>query len=286
MPKKQTPNAPKRDLNLQKEGNRYDKIMKENMEKMFRPLIEMRLGVKIGKAIALKEKMQTTIEREMDFFYEVLPESEKPFILHLEIESQNPLEAIYRIGEYHGMALQRKKMPIRHIVVYLGSDAPTMRTKLYPEEIYTGFDLIEMRTFDTTELLNSSVPEVVLMAILGNHPSEETENVLRIVFETLRKLVRHKKTLQKYVDQLLTISRLRKIDNLTLKVASEMSIHIDIEKDTLYLRGEEVGEVKQKLIFVHNLLVNTDFDDTKIAALANVSVEYVQKMRQEMNKHP
>ncbi len=50
-----------------KEGNVFDKIMKEIVEKIFRPLIEERLGVKIVKAVPLKEKMQTTLEVEMDF---------------------------------------------------------------------------------------------------------------------------------------------------------------------------------------------------------------------------
>jgi hypothetical protein len=42
-----------------KEGNAFDKIFKEIIEKIFRPLVEERLGVKILKFTPLKEKMQT-----------------------------------------------------------------------------------------------------------------------------------------------------------------------------------------------------------------------------------
>lgn len=110
-----------------KEGNAYDKIFREVVEKIFRPLVEKRLGVKIVTATPLKEKMQTTIEVEMDFFYEILTDTGERFILHLEFESGVNSAMIYRVGEYHGMALRRHKLPIRHIVVYLGEQPPTMR---------------------------------------------------------------------------------------------------------------------------------------------------------------
>jgi hypothetical protein len=136
MAKKQAPRKP----NLpKKEGNAFDKILKEIIEKIFRPLLEERLGVKIVKSTPLKEKMQTTVELEMDFFYEIEQEEGDPFILHLEIESGDNHEMVYRVGEYHGMALRRKKLPIRHIVIYLGAETPTMRTELKPEEVYKGF---------------------------------------------------------------------------------------------------------------------------------------------------
>jgi hypothetical protein len=189
--KKETLDSKKKMLAFKKEGNAYDKILKENIEKIFRPLIEARLGVKIGKAIPLKDKMQTTVELEMDFFYEIVSIEGEPFILHLEFESGNNLEMVYRVGEYHGMALRRKKLPIKHIVVYLGDETPTMRTQLKPDEIYTGFELINARTIDTNELLGSQVPEVVLMAILGNFHPNNSEAILRIVIERLRVLVKN-----------------------------------------------------------------------------------------------
>jgi hypothetical protein len=137
-PKTATKKPPK------KEGNAYDKIFRENVERIFRPLVEKRLGVTIAKATPLKEKMQTTVELEMDFFYEILTDTGERFILHLEFESGINYNMVYRVGEYHGMALRRYKLEIRHIVVYLGEDPPPMRTELKPEEIYRGFDLLNV----------------------------------------------------------------------------------------------------------------------------------------------
>ena len=152
IPKKPKAKTPK------KEGNAFDKIMKEIVEKIFRPLIEERLGVKIVHSIPLKEKMQTTVEVEMDFFYEIITETGEHFILHIEFESGNNLDMVYRVGEYHGMSQRRNKLPIRHFVVYLGLEPPTMRTELKPKEVFTGFELLNVRTLDTNQLLSSQVP--------------------------------------------------------------------------------------------------------------------------------
>ena len=270
---------------LKKEGNAYDKIFKEVVEKLFRPLIEKHLGVKIVKSTPLKEKMQTTIEVEMDFFYEVETDTGEVFILHLEFETGVNPDMIYRVGEYHGMAARRHKLPIRHLVIYLGEEPPTMRTRLEPKERYEGFDLLNVKTLDTNELLSSQVPEVVLVAILSNYPKEEAENVLRRIVVTLKSLVKNKRILKKYINQLMMLSRLRKIEALTIKITEEMPIHYDIETDALYLRGTEKGIEKgielHTYISVMNLLVDTDFDDAKIARIVKTTLAFVQKVRDE-----
>jgi predicted transposase YdaD len=278
---------------LKKEGNAYDKIFKENVEKIFRPLVEERLGVTIIKSTPLKEKMQTTIEVEMDFFYLIETDTGERFILHIEFESGDNQVMVYRVGEYHGMALRREKLPIRHIVIYLGEEPPTMRTQLKPEEVYTGFDLLSVEGLDTEQLLSSQMPEVVIIAVLSNYPKEEAETILRKIVVNLRKIVKHKRTLKRYLNQLMMLSRLRKIEALTIKITEEMPVHYDIETDALYLRGTEKGIAKgrtegrtegieaQSYISVTNLLLDTDFDDQRIARLVKVTLAFVQKVKDE-----
>ena len=81
------------------QGNAYDKIFKENAEAIFIPFIEEHIGTKIKRFKHLKEKMQVTIEREMDFFYEVETEKGEIFILHLEFQTEDDMEMVYRKGE-------------------------------------------------------------------------------------------------------------------------------------------------------------------------------------------
>jgi predicted transposase YdaD len=229
----------------------------------------------------------------MDFFYLIETITGERFILHIEFESgDNPI-MVYRVGEYHGMALRREKLPIRHIVIYLGEAPPTMRTQLKPDEVYTGFDLLNVQGLDTEQLLSSQMPEVVIIAVLSNYPKEEAETILRQVVLNLRKIVKHKRTLKRYLNQLMMLSRLRKIEALTIKITEEMPVHYDIETDALYLKGTEKGRTEGRTegiekgidakayIYVTSLLLDTDFDDERIARLVKVTPAFVQKVKDE-----
>jgi len=48
------------------EGNKYDKILKENIEEVILPLVGKYLGLDIIKTEKLEAKLQTTIEKETD----------------------------------------------------------------------------------------------------------------------------------------------------------------------------------------------------------------------------
>ena len=258
MAKRQTPKLPKKGKEEVKkveepsealpksEGNGYDKIIKENLEEIFRPLIERKLGIKILKSIPLKDKMQTTIEVEMDSFYDVTPESGKPFILHLEFESGDNPKMVYRVSEYHGIALKEREREIKHVVIYLGMTAPTMRTTLKPEEVFTGFELLDVQGLDVEDLLSSQVPGFVLIAILADYPAENAEKILRRVLENVKKLTPDEHQLRKYVKQIAVLARLRKIKFLATKILKEMPItfDIEIETDEFYLIGEAKGKVE------------------------------------------
>lgn len=69
-------------------GNVFDKIFRENVEQLFLPLIARELDIHIQSYVALKDKMQTTLEREMDFCYDILTVNGKRLILHIEFQSK------------------------------------------------------------------------------------------------------------------------------------------------------------------------------------------------------
>ena len=121
-----------------------------------------------------------------------------------------------------------------------------------------------------------------VLAVLANYKPEEAETVLRKILANLKKLVKNKRVLKKYINQLMMLSRLRKIENLTIKITEEMPIHYDYETDTLYLKGIEKGQKeieKKSYLFVRNLLLDSDFTKEKIALLADVPLEFVKKVK-------
>ena len=271
MSKKQT----KLKINLKsqiKEGNLYDKIFKENAEAIFLPLIESRLGVKIKSFKPYKTKLQTTLEREMDFFYEVETTDAVSFLLHIEFQTDNEPDMVYRKAEYHGIALNLRKMEIKHFVIYLGTQKPTMRTQLLENEIYTGFDLIDIHAIDHTIMLQSQVPDFIILAILADYPPEKAESVLRLILQQLKTACRNNSELSKFIKQLVILSRLRKIEDLTIKITEEMPITYNVETDYLYKKGIEKGKIE--------VICNARHEGMAIEVIAHLVNLPVERVRQ------
>ena len=60
-----------------------------------------------------------------------------------------------------------------------------------------------------------------------------------------------------------------------------ISQYIKIEEDVLYLKGVESTSENKNRQFVISLLNGTDFSVEKIANLASVSIDFVEKMKAE-----
>ncbi len=203
-------------------------------------MVELQLNIKIESFQALQEKVAKTIEREVDFLYRVFTKDQKELLLHLEFQTEDDKEMLYRMVEYHGLIYRKYQLPIHHIVIYLGSKKePKMLTKLPDNAIFSGFDLINLHKLDTKKLLSSQIPEVVLLALLSDYDQQQTEVILRSIIIQLKKVVPTNRDFGKYVEQLLMLSRLRKIEPITTKILSDMPIMYDIEQDALYKMGME-----------------------------------------------
>ena len=85
----------------------FDKILKENIEAVFLPLVEEMLGISIKETFEMKDNLQTTIKRETDFLKRVIDQDGKEWILHLEFQTSDDPKMIYRMAEYKGIILQR-----------------------------------------------------------------------------------------------------------------------------------------------------------------------------------
>jgi DNA-dependent RNA polymerase auxiliary subunit epsilon len=59
-----------------------------------------------------------------------------------------------------------------------------------------------------------------------------------------------------------------------------MAKYIDAENDYLYIKGKQ----EEQNIVVENLLEQTDFNIDKIANIANVSIEFVLKVKDKIRK--
>ena len=138
----------KPDKSKNEKGKRYDHIFRENASEIFLPLVELELKIKIISYEPLQEKITRTLEREMDFLYKVKTDQNQTFLLHIEFQSEDDKEMVYRINEYHSLALRKYRMPIRNVVIYLGSKKSKMVNQLPEAEIFSSFQQINLNELD------------------------------------------------------------------------------------------------------------------------------------------
>lgn len=193
------------------EGSMYDKIMRENLVEIFLPLVEEELQVKIKSVETFPDKQPTTVIRETDSFLLVktYSKTEPEFILHIEFESGDDVTMIYRVSEHHGIELRKHKLPIKHVVIYLGESKPKMRTKLRKEEIFTGFTLVNAYDFSPSKWLEAEEPSKIIMAILSDYQKQNAKIILEAIMNKLRRVCKSDTDLKKFIEQLIIISRMR-----------------------------------------------------------------------------
>ena len=273
------------DNKAKNKGNLYDRIFRENSESLFIPIIELELGFKIKRYKVLPDKMTRTVQREVDFLYEIELEDGTQLLLHLEFQTKNDKNMVYRVGFYHGMVSHKYQKPIRHVVVYLGKRKATMRTQLYEDEVYRGFDLINVREMDTNALLSSQVPEVILLAFLSDIKPEKKEAVLRLVIQQLKKYSSSKSELSRYLAQLTILAKLRNFDNEAVKIVKNMPLlhdyDTDITENILYKEGIEQGiEIREEKLVIRFLEKGTPYQEIMdFMEMTREEVEAIDKKR-------
>ncbi len=185
--------------------------------------------------------MARTREREVDFLYKIFNKKGKESILHLEFQTRNDREMLARIQEYHALIYRKYKLPIRHIVIYLGRPKSTMKTKLEPSFIFTGFDIINITEIDPDKLISTQVPEMIILALLSDVKKNHIEIILNRIVDKLKGLVDSEDLIAKYMNQLLILARIRNFHSIVEQKLNNMPISYNVEKDSLYLRGVEKG---------------------------------------------
>ncbi|MBD0254591.1 MAG: hypothetical protein ICV83_02630 [Cytophagales bacterium] len=265
-------------------SNDYDKILKENIATVFLPLAEKYLGIRIGKTEELKDKLQTTIEKEPDFIRVVETDGGEKFILQLEFQSMDEEGMVYRMQEYYALLRRKYQLPVRQFVVYLGKKPSRMQTRLAPDEVFEGFTLTSLREYSHERLLASDVPEEIILAILSDFGGKKPAEVLKRILGKLKELGGEEIALRKYIRQLSVLARLRNLVKETQRQVTDMGLLYDITKDYLYQEGLTKGKEEEKREFIARLLEDKAFSIEKIARLAKVDVDYVEAIAKEIKK--
>ena len=138
------------------------------------------------------------------------------------------------------------------------------------------YQLINIKEYRHEDLLKSEIPEEIILAVLANFSNQPSEHVIRSILQRLQAVSKTENTLRKYIRQLGVLSRLRKLEDITLKEVKAMPITYDFKTDYLYLEG------KKEMIV--ELLKEGSFSVKKIAKLAKVDVKYVREIEKAIEK--
>ena len=111
-----------------------------------------------------------------------------------------------------------------------------MRTLLSKEEQITGFELKNIRNFPTQSTLNSEIPKEIILSILTDYKKADAEKVIEQIIYKLQKASKSESELNKFIQQLLVLSRLRKLEVKIKQKVNDMPITYDISKG---FRGEK-----------------------------------------------
>jgi predicted transposase YdaD len=276
------------------------KIFKENIEQIIASLASRLMNIDLSKTIDLRGKIQYTQEREPDFLMEysdALTQERK--IGHLEIQSTDDLEMDKRELMYYGLFHLKFGLPINQTVIYVGNKPLKYMTgRILGENIDFRYRIIDIRTVRYEDFLNSDIPEIVVLAILGDFHGDSPEDIAQRIVLKLKEIV--KSSFGKFTTQLQVLSKLRNLQPIVKQKIKKMPLNIQytIEEDALYEMGLEKGITKgienQKAIDESKRLaekkdsvlkmLNAGLSIEQIANFLNENISFVLKIQKDLDK--
>ncbi len=267
--------------------NEYDRIIKENIEAVILRLSDKLFGIRPEAMEEITVDLHLTLERKPDVTRRITDEQGRKSILHIEFQVSDETEMVLRMQTYRALLQEIHQLPVRQFVVYLGQKKPTMKTRI--SDLISGddnnfeFELIDIQKYDHERLLSSDIPEEILLAVLGDFQNESPEAVVAKVVKRLLEASQDTTKLQRYIRQLVVMSKLRNLQEETLLNIEKMPFDFDIETDVIYQRGKQEGKLAGKNDMIIAMLRDGTLAPVKIAAYAHVSVDYIKELQQQLN---
>ncbi len=228
-----------------KRENKFDKILRENLEVPGESLLHALIPFKILEVSPLPPKIrQHILELETDTLLKVKSERGESFIFHLEFQSLNHYRMAERMAAYAYALRLKYELPVLSTVMYIGNKPLHMENFLSMGKSYFEFQLIDIRQLDAAIFLESDNPKQIVLALLAGNKNSTRELIIRqILFKLQEKLSDSPMELKDRIIELETLSSLRYKDILynIIKEETIMPIVYDIRDLFSYQQGKEEG---------------------------------------------
>jgi hypothetical protein len=242
----------------QKQGNRYDMIVKENMESLLPVIIKDVLELDITSSEEIPDDLQHTKERKPDVLKKVTDRNNQTFVLHLEWQTHNEKDMVYRMAEYAVMLQRKYRMPVEQYVIFIGKGGVTMSRTINYKNFKYRYHIIALKDVDYKFFLKSDDPAIQVFSILANFGKDDEVAAVKNIIEEVGTSAGGPLARGIYFNQLRVLAKLR---NANIKLNLNKMIFLDKiieddehpETDPYFrigeIRGIAIGQVeKQKQI--------------------------------------
>ena len=226
--------------------NHYDKIIKEIMDSIFMTLSKKFIDNNYLESEELSGDLQKTRERKTDFLK--LFKYENPdfnIVLHVEAQSKDDPDMIFRMEEYHSMIRSKYKLPVVQIVLYLGKGISKMNNYYNYRKNAFHYELISIQEFSYKYFINANNPEELMLTILSDFEDKSAEQIADLIFSRANKLINETNQMGKFVNQIEVLSKLRNLDGFIQHfIQNSMALNLKIEDTFTFKQGEKKKQDK------------------------------------------
>lgn len=259
------------------QGNSYDKIFKENMDASFQTIIEHTMGLHVVNSVEMTGDIQHTRERKPDVLRKVTDQHDYTYILHMELQSRNEKDMIYRMVEYRVMLQRKYRVPVKQYVLYTGRDKLSMITSISEEDFTFKYKIVTLHEVDYKKFLQKETPEERVLAILSNFGEDPEDVALTAIAKAVIAVADGRLEVEKFTEQLRLLSQLRepKIKAENMRLLSPDSY--TMETDPVYVTGTQNGIIEAKTQTAVKMK-QQGADPMFIASVTELSIEQIQTL--------
>jgi hypothetical protein len=262
-----------------KQANQFDKIFRENMEAALPGIMEHVLGLKIARSEELPDDIQHTKERRPDLLKKVTDTAGNTYILHMEYQAKNDMDMAYRMAEYSIMLQWKYRLDVKQYVIFIGMGKSRMPINISQEDFQFKYQLLTLSAIDYKIFLKSDKPEEKILAILANFENDGAVFAIKSILQEVKSAAGGDLAEDRYFNQLRMLVQLRNLETQYDEAMESITKFFKEERDPFFRRGLEKGKLEE----VKNLIVKLGLSDEQAADVAEVSVDYVAKIRASLN---
>jgi hypothetical protein len=274
-------------------ANQYDRIFKETSDMSIPSLAEKLFDLNVEWREEVKDKVQTTLEREGDYLIKaIVAQTQKETLLQFEFEGKASRIKAKRMLLYYGLFYDKYNLPVQQYVIYVGKRPLPKKidNEIKSKNLNFRFDVKDIRSLSYDTFLGLDKPEEIIWSVLADFKGESVEDVAEKILIRLRQVTDAQDiSFAKSFYQLLTISNIRNLRQVINKKYKKMKLSFEYNpaKDPLFKEarkifiseGREEGREEEREKFLFNMFELGTMQVRDIALIVGMPIDYVVKKK-------